>query len=56
MRGFDCSDPGTHDDVHFTGADDADVERQVRAHIMEAHPGMNPDEAKQMVATSAYDE
>ena len=56
MRGFDCSDPGTHADIHFSGADDTDIERQVRAHISEAHPDMSPDEAPQMVAASAYDE
>lgn len=56
MRGLDCSDPSTHPDVHFTGQDDDDLERQVREHIADAHPGMSPDEARRIVAQNAHDE
>lgn len=55
MRGMDCKDP-SHDDVHFNGQDDNDLERQVRQHISEAHAGMSPDEAPGMVTAAAYDE
>lgn len=56
MRGFDCSDSGTHEDIHFTGQDDTDLEPQVRDHIAQLHPDMNPDEARAMIAQDAYDE
>ena len=56
MRGLDCSDPSTHPDEHFSGQDDDDLERQVRQHIAEAHPGMSPDDARGIVTQGAYDE
>lgn len=56
MRGLDCSDPSTHPDVHFSGQDDDDLERQVRQHITDTHTGMSPDEARGIVAKNAHDE
>ena len=56
MRGLDCSDPNTHPDVHFTGQDDDDLERQVRQHIGESHPDMSPEDARGIVAQGAHDE
>lgn len=56
MRGLDCKDPGSHEDVHFVGADDDDLVRQVRDHITDLHPNMSPDQAATIVTEGAYDE
>ena len=55
MRAMDCSD-ASHDDIHFTGADDDDLIRQVKQHRDEYHPEMNDDDVRQVVAQNAYDE
>ena len=54
-RGMDCQHD-THDDVHFSGSDDQDLEGQVRQHRDEYHPEMSDDDVKQIVAANAYDE
>ena len=56
MRALDCQDPETHADVHFKGSDDDDLVRQVQDHIRQAHTGMSPDEAQEIVREGAYDE
>ena len=55
MRAMDCTDE-SHAKVHFSGADDNDLIRQVREHIGVAHPKMSQDEAEGIVAEAAYDE
>lgn len=55
MRGLDCKDP-SHEDVHFSGQDDDDLERQLRQHISDAHAGMSPDDARGIVAQGAREE
>lgn len=56
MRALDCEDPANHPDVHFTGADDDDLVRQVAEHIRQAHADMSPDQARQIVTEGSYDE
>ena len=55
MRAVDCVHPA-HPDLHATAETDEELEQKVRAHIASTHPDMSPDEAKQIVATGAYDE
>lgn len=54
-RGLDCKDEA-HDDIHFSGADDQDLENQVLKHRDEYHQGMSDDEMREIVAAHAYDE
>lgn len=54
-RGLDCKDPA-HDDTHFTGVDDQDLENQVRTHRDEYHQEMSDDDVRNIVAANAYDE
>ena len=54
-RGMDCQHDA-HDDVHFSGGDDQDLERQVRAHRDEYHQEMSDEDVRQIVAANAYDE
>lgn len=54
-RGLDCRDQA-HDDIHFSGSDDADLERQVREHRDEFHQEMSDDDVKQVVGQGSYDE
>lgn len=56
MRALDCPDATTHGDLHVVGTDDADLVRQVREHIEDAHPNLSPDQAEAIVAQGAYDE
>jgi hypothetical protein len=54
-RGLDCKDEA-HDDIHFSGADDQDLENQVRTHRDEYHQEMSDDDVRGIVAANAYDE
>ena len=54
-RALDCKD-GAHDDVHFSGSDDQDLERQVRAHRDQYHQELSDDEVREVVTANAYDE
>lgn len=54
-RGLDCQHQA-HDDVHFSGSDDEDLERQVREHRDQYHQEMSDADVRQVVATGAYDE
>ena len=56
MRAMDCSDPGTHEDVHFSAENDEALFAQVQKHRDEYHSEMTDDEIKQMISTAAYDE
>lgn len=56
MRALDCSDPGTHDDIHFSAEDDDQLFTQVRRHTEEYHPEMTDDDVRQMISTDAYNE
>ena len=54
-RGMDCQHEA-HDDVHFSGSDDQEIERQVRAHRDQYHEEMSDDDVREVVAANAYDE
>lgn len=56
MRAIDCSDPGNHEDVHFSAENDEALLGQVQKHRDEYHSEMTDDEIKQMISTDAYDE
>lgn len=56
MRAMDCSDPGTHEDVHFSAENDDALFAQVQKHRDEYHSEMSDDEIKQLISTAAYDE
>ena len=56
MRALDCSDPGKHEDVHFSAADDEELFAQVKQHTTEFHPEMGDDAIRQMISSDAYDE
>lgn len=53
---MDCSDPGTHEDVHFTAENDGELFQKIQQHRDEYHQGMSDDEIKAMISTDAYDE
>ena len=55
MRGMDCIHEA-HEDIHFTGADDEDLVRQVMLHRDEYHPEMTDEQAREIVSANAYDE
>lgn len=55
MRGLDCKHTA-HEDMHFTGADDEDLVRQVQQHRDEHHPEMSDDDVRQVVSQNAHDE
>ncbi len=55
MRALDCVHEA-HDDIHFSGADDEELVRQVMLHRDEFHPEITDEQAREMVATGAYDE
>ena len=55
MRAVDCVDP-THEDVHATAETDEELVEKIRQHIAEAHPGMSPAMAQEIVTRDAYDE
>lgn len=54
-RGLDCKHEA-HDDVHFSGVDDQDLQNQVRAHRDEYHPELSDGDVRNIVAVNAYDE
>lgn len=54
MRAYDCTD-AAHGDMHMTGADDAELTRQIQAHRDEYHEEMSDEQVQQMVS-QAYDE
>ena len=56
MRAMDCSDPGTHEDVHFSAENDDALFAQVQKHRDEYHSEISDEEIKQMISTGAYDE
>ena len=56
MRAMDCSDPGTHEDVHFAAENDDELFKKIQQHRDEYHQEMTDDEIKQMISTDAYDE
>lgn len=56
MRAMDCSDPGTHEDVHFSAEHDEALFAQVQKHRDECHSDVTDAEIKQMISTDAYDE
>jgi hypothetical protein len=49
MRGFHCVDP-SHDRIEFTGADDAELLKQVKAHTAKAHPDLTDGQIRDMLA------
>ena len=53
-RGLDCKH-AAHEDVHFSGADDQDLQNQVRAHRNEYHPELSDGDIRNIVAVTAYD-
>jgi hypothetical protein len=55
MRGLDCKHPA-HEDMHFTGADDDDLVRQVQQHRDQYHQEMSDEDVQQVVSQNAYDE
>ena len=55
MRGLDCVD-AAHEDMHFSGADDDDLVKQVKQHRDQYHPEMTDDQAREIVTANAYDE
>jgi len=40
MRAMDCSDPGTHEDIHFSAKDDDELFGQIKQHTTEFYPEM----------------
>lgn len=56
MRGLDCNDQPTHADKHFSAVDDDELVHQVREHLVNSHPDVDPGQAKEIVAQGAYDE
>lgn len=56
MRALDCSDPGTHDDIHFSAEDDDQLFTQVKRHTGEYHQEMTDEDVREMISTDAYDE
>ena len=56
MRAMDCSDPGTHDDVHFSEENDEVLFAQFQKHLDYYHSEMTDDEIKQLISANAYDE
>ena len=56
MRAMDCSDPGTHEDVHFSAENDEALFAQVQKHRDEYHPEMTDDEIKELISANAQDE
>jgi hypothetical protein len=55
MRGLDCVHEA-HENMHFTAEDDEGLVRQVMEHRDQYHPEMTDDQAREIVATDAYDE
>jgi hypothetical protein len=55
MRALDCVHEA-HEDMHFTGADDDDLVRQVKQHRDQYHPEMTDEQARETVMANAYDE
>ena len=49
MRGFHCVDP-SHDRIEFTGADDAVLFEQIKAHTAKAHPDLTDGQIRDMMA------
>ncbi len=56
MRAMDCSDPGNHDDIHFTAENDEELIGKIQQHRDEYHQGMSDEEIRQMISANAYDE
>lgn len=56
MRAMDCSDPGTHEDIHFSADDDDELFAQVKQHTTEFHPDMTDGQIRQMISSDAYNE
>ena len=56
VRAMDCSDPGTHEDVHFTAETDDELFQKIQQHRDDYHQEMSDDEIKQMISSDAYDE
>ena len=55
MRALDCVHPA-HEDLHLTAEHDEQLIEEVRQHIAQAHPDMNPDQATGIVRQGAYEE
>ena len=56
MRAMDCSDTGTHEDVHFTAENDEELFAKIQQHRDQYHKEMSDDEIRQMISADAYDE
>ena len=56
MRAMDCSDPGTHEDMHFTADNDDTLFAKIQQHRDQYHSELTDDEIKQMISADAYDE
>ena len=55
MRAYDCTDPA-HGDMHMSGADDAELTEQIKAHRDQFHEDLSDQKIEEMVAQGAYDE
>jgi hypothetical protein len=53
MRGFHCVDP-SHDRIEFTGADDEELFRNIKAHTTKAHPQLTDTQIREMIAGAAW--
>ena len=49
MRGFSCVDP-SHGKIDFTGADDEELFKSMKAHAAEAHPDLSDTQLREMMA------
>jgi predicted small metal-binding protein len=55
MRAMDCSDPGTHEDMHFTAGDDDALFAKIKAHRDQYHSELTDDQIRQLISANAYD-
>lgn len=55
MRGIDCSHPA-HEDMHMSGADDAELVQNVLQHRNQYHPEFSDEQIRELVTATARDE